>query len=267
MHRIIRCLCLSALGLLLYGGGRSHLVGAEPLRALMIAGGCCHDYENQKRILSIGISERANVEWTIVHEGGTDRDHKIGAYKTKDWAKGFDVIVHNECFGGVTDVPFIENIAKAHEVGVPAVMLHCSAHSYRNAKTDAWRKTMGLSSYSHEKRRDFEVVSLKPDHPVMKGFPAKWLDADDELYQEEKLWPHAEPLAKAFGKDTQRDHTVIWVNTHGQGKIFATTLGHGNSTMESPVYLDLVSRGLLWACGKLNENGSPMEGYGPAPSE
>jgi hypothetical protein len=33
--------------------------------------------------------------------------------------------------------------------------------------------------------------------------------------------------------------------------------------MEDPVYLDLVTRGLLWACGKLDENGKPTEGYGP----
>ena len=39
--------------------------------------------------------------------------------------------------------------------------------------------------------------------------------------------------------------------------------GHSNTTMESPVYLDLVTRGLLWACDKLNEDGTPKAGYGP----
>ena len=39
----------------------------KPLRALMVTGGCCHDYANQKKILSEGISARANVEWSIVH--------------------------------------------------------------------------------------------------------------------------------------------------------------------------------------------------------
>ena len=45
----------------------------KPIRALMITGGCCHDYDKQKLIISSGISERANVEWTIVHEGGDSR--------------------------------------------------------------------------------------------------------------------------------------------------------------------------------------------------
>src|SRR5687768_8590724 len=34
----------------------------KPLRALLITGGCCHDYAKQKDILKKGIEERANVE-------------------------------------------------------------------------------------------------------------------------------------------------------------------------------------------------------------
>lgn len=37
--------------------------------------------------------------------------------------------------------------------------------------------------------------------------------------------------------------------------------GHDNSTMKDPVCLDLVTRGLLWACGKLGEDGKPLPGY------
>jgi type 1 glutamine amidotransferase len=40
-------------------------------------------------------------------------------------------------------------------------------------------------------------------------------------------------------------------------------MGHNNSTMEDPVFLDLVARGLLWATGKLSDEGKPVAGYGP----
>lgn len=236
----------------------------KPLKVLMICGGCCHDYENQKMILSVGISARANAEFTIVHEEGKqkgDREHQISIYKEKDWAKGYDVILHNECFGAVTDVPFVESIAKAHFEGVPAVMLHCSTHSYRTAKTDEWRKCVGQTSMSHEKNRDLTVRNVAQDHPIMKAFPKEWLDAKDELYKNEKLWENFKPLATAYGEDTKKDHHVIWTNQYGDARVFGTTLGHGNSTMEDPVYLDLVTRGLLWACGKLDEEGKPLAGY------
>lgn len=234
---------------------------AKPIRALMVAGGCCHDYENQKRIVSEGISKRAHVTWTIVHEGGKSRDHQVSIYTNPNWADGYDVIVHNECFGGVDDVDFVETIAKPHKNGVPAVMLHCSTHSYRVAKTDEWRKAVGLSSYSHEKRRDLKVVNLRPEHPVMKGFPAEWLNPSDELYKNEKVWPNLVALADSYGKDTKKDHVCIWLNTYGKARVFATTLGHQNSTMQDPVYLDLITRGLLWTVGKLDETGKPITGY------
>src|SRR3954447_3905017 len=148
-------------------------LAGEPLRALLVTGGCCHDYDAQKGILTQGITARANVAWTIVHEGGDRRDHQVGIYTNVNWAKGFDVIVHDECFGDVTNVAFVNQIAGGHAGGTPAVMLHCSTHSYRNSSTDDWRKLLGMSSYRHQKLRAFEVVNLKPEHPVMKGFPEK----------------------------------------------------------------------------------------------
>src|SRR6185436_2246910 len=114
---------------LLLAGKQSWSAEAKPIRALMVCGGCCHDYENQKRILSEGISKRANVTWTIVHEGN-DRTNMVSIYHKADWAKGYDVVLHNECFGYVTNVAFVEGIAKPHFDGLPAVVLHCSTHSY-----------------------------------------------------------------------------------------------------------------------------------------
>jgi len=38
----------------------------KPLHALIIAGGCWHDYENQPKILSAGIQARSNVQVDVV---------------------------------------------------------------------------------------------------------------------------------------------------------------------------------------------------------
>ncbi len=235
--------------------------GAEPIRALLVAGGCCHDYQAQKKILTEGISARANVTWTIVHEGGDTREYMVSIYKQPDWARGYDVVVHDECFGFVTNVAFVEQITQAHSNGVPAVLLHCSTHSYRMSTTDEWRKLLGVSSYQHEKLRSFQVVNLKPEHPIMQGFPAKWDDTDDELYEIKKLWPNCVPLGKGVSVE-KTEHVCIWANTYGKARVFGTSLGHRNETVQDPVYLDLVTRGLLWACNKLDDNGKPKPGYG-----
>lgn len=261
---LLRTLFLLALCLIVPASA-AEPAKAKPIRALMVCGGCCHDYTNQKRILSEGISARANVEWTIVHEdapkGQDERSHKVSIYDKPEWWKGYDIVLHNECFGAVADNAFIEKITAAHKAGVPAVMLHCSSHSYRAGTTDEWRKCIGITSRSHEKNRDLNVENIKPEHPVMKGFPAKWLNPKDELYKNEFIWPNTVPLAKAYGEDTKKDHVVIWVNTYETAKVFSTTLGHSNATMETPEYLGLVTRGLLWACGKLKDDGTPADGY------
>lgn len=235
----------------------------KPIKALMITGGGFHDYTAQKKTLAEGISARMNIEWTILHEG-TEREHMHSAYQNPDWAKGYDVVVHNECFGMVKDPEFVAKVAAPHKAGVPAVMLHASVHSYRFVEGDAWREILGMKSMSHEKARDLVVKPLNTEHPVMKGFPKEWADPLDELYKIEKTWDTVVPLAQAYGEETKKDHVVIWLNTVGKTRVFATTLGHSDATMKTDVYLDLVTRGILWSVGKLGDDGKPLPGYGPA---
>lgn len=236
---------------------------ATPLRALLITGGCCHDYEQQKRLLTAGISARANVTWDIVHEGGESRDHRVSLYERPGWSRGYDVVVHNECFGQVMDREFVDGLAREHAAGVPAVVLHCTMHSYRASGSEEWRKFLGVTSVRHERHRPLAVKNLQPEHPVMRGFPAVWNTPNGELYIIDHVQPTAVPLAQAHGEDTGKDHVTVWVNTYGQTRVFGTTLGHHNETVAHPQYLDLVTRGLLWATDKLAADGTPQPGYGP----
>ena len=120
----------------------------KPLRALLVTGGCCHDYPKQKKLLTDGISARANVEWTIVHEGDPTTTHKLSIYSNPDWAKGYDVVVHDECFSDVKEREFVEGILKPHRAGLPAVNLHCAMHCYRVSFDDFkdWFEFTGIDS-------------------------------------------------------------------------------------------------------------------------
>lgn len=259
----MQSLILAAFCLPIPAAGETAPTAAPKLRGLLITGGCCHDYENQKRIITEGLSQRLSIAWDIVHEGGTGRDHKVSVYGRKGWAKKYDLIVHNECFGGVRDDKFVESIAAAHHEGVPAIFIHCALHSYRTAQigAEAWRELIGVTSRRHEGKRAVLVKPRSDSHPIMRGFPAEWKTPNGELYVIEKIWPNCEPLAMAFGKDTGQEHPVIWTNKFGSARVFGTSLGHHNETMNNDVWLDLVARGALWCCGKLNEDGGPMPGY------
>jgi type 1 glutamine amidotransferase len=231
----------------------------RPIRALLITGGCCHDYNAQKSIIPEGVSARARVEWTVVHEGGSSSNHRVSVYEVPGWADRFDVVVHNECFSAVTDQAFIAKALAPHRDGVAAVVIHCSMHTFRDFKGDDWREFLGVTSRRHGPQHPLEVKNLKPDHPVMKGFPSLWTTGKEELYNIDKVWPGAEPLAQA--PENGKDHTCVWTNTYGKGRVFGTTLAHNNATMSDPVYLDLLTRGLLWSVNKLDDDGKPKPGY------
>jgi len=236
------------------------------LKGLLITGGCCHDYPQQIKIITRGLGQRVSIDWDVEHATG-DRTTKVPIYQNHDWIKPYDFVVHNECFGHVDDVKFVEGIVAAHvENKVPAIFVHCAMHSYRNAKTDQWRKLIGMTSRSHEGKHPLEIVTLNDQHPVMHGFPKDWKVERGELYKIEKQWPTATPLAQAYGVDTKKDHVVIWVNELEGTKVFSTTLGHYNETMNNDVWLDLVARGVLWTVDGLNDDGSTKEGFAGDPS-
>ncbi len=233
------------------------------LKGLLVTGGCCHDYENQKRIITEGMGQRVSISFDVVHEGGTGRDHKVSVYQQPGWAKKYDVVVHNECFGDMKDDELIKSVAQAHFEGVPGIFIHCSMHSYRNAPVgaDSWRELLGVTSRRHEKQHAEMVRNAKADHPVMLGFPKEWKTPNGELYVIEKVWPNCTPLALAHGEDPKQDNTVIWTNTFGKARVFGTTLSHHNETMNTEEWLGVVSRGLLWSVDKLDDQGKAKPGF------
>jgi len=230
----------------------------KALRALLVIGGCCHDYKLQKDLLTQGISERANVEWTVAYDPDTGTKHLNPIYEQADWAKGFDVVVHNECSADVTDPAAIERILKPHRDGLPSVVLHCGMHSYRSAgfpNNTPWFEFTGLKTTGHGPQLPISVTFTDRQHPIVTSVP-DWTTGNEELYNNlpQGLLPTAKPLAtgRQIVKEQPVESVVAWTNTYGgKTRVFATTLGHNNETVGDARYLDLVTRGLLWSVDKL----------------
>ena len=68
----------------------------KPLKVLLITGGCCHDYAKQKDILKKGIEERINAEVTQIHTDDKSTKPPLAILGNPDYAKGFDVVIHDE---------------------------------------------------------------------------------------------------------------------------------------------------------------------------
>jgi len=270
MKRFLACLLACA------AVTASHAAAPKPLRALVIAGGCCHDYGLQPVILKEGLEARAHVEVDIVvavdpatQKPDRSTKAKFEKYEKPDWARGYDVIIHDECSADVKDVAYVKNILAAHKAGVAAVNLHCAMHSYRVGQfreavepgsADAlWFDLLGLQSTGHGPQVPIQVTIVDKNHAITKPL-ANWTTINEELYNNIKIFPTAIPLMKGKQVIKQKDGTekevesvVTWGNLYGKTRVFSSTLGHNNATVGDPRYLDMVTRGLLWSCDKLND--------------
>lgn len=246
----------------------------KPLRVMLLTGGCCHDYATQKEILKKGIEARANVVVDQIHVPDGSTRPPLPIFGNPDYAAGYDLVIHDECAAGIKDEAIVRGVLKPHIDGTPGVNLHCAMHSYRTGNyskkveelgtaASLWFEYLGLQSSSHGPQKPIEIIHTEKEHPAVRGLP-DWTTINEELYNNIRLFDHATPLAT--GKQGNSEAVVIWVNSYGDKKtrVFNTTIGHNNATVEDDRYLNLVTQGVLWAAGKLDDKGKPLPGYGPS---
>jgi type 1 glutamine amidotransferase len=257
-----------------------------PLRILLITGGCCHDYVKQKDILKAGLEQRANVVVEHLHTADKTTRPALACQTDPNYARGYDLIIHDECAADISDADAVRNVLAPHRDGIPGVALHCAMHSYRVAKdfrgpqaagSDGamWFEFLGLQSGGHGPQEPIAITFVPDASPITKGM-ANWTTIKEELYnnvQPITTFAGHRSLAKGRQTTTSKDgvkkeseSVIVWTNEYGAKKtrVFATTIGHNNATVEDARYLDLITRGVLWAAGRLDANGQAEAGYGAA---
>jgi len=143
-----------------------------------------------------------------------------------------------------------------------------------------WYEMLGLQSTGHGAQLPIAIKFTDKDSPITKGM-ADWTTINEELYnnvqvltgkglatgtQVQKTAEKKDKEGKvtAPAKETTTEKIVAWTNEYGPKKtrIFSTTIGHNNKTVEDDRYLDLVARAVLWSVDKLDAEGKPVAGYG-----
>ena len=251
----------SALGVLVSWCLIAGPAAAEPpkLRALFVTGGGYHDYETLAPLLCRKIAERASVRFDL--QWGLD------AFADPKRAEAYDVLVFDYCHEEIGDRTWADTAMKAvRESGKPAVLIHCAVHAIR--WSPEWTACCGMLSRAHDPFQAFGTTKADPAHPTLQGWPDDWKTEGDELYQTITFPETSHPLLRAKSPTDGREHVVAWWHDYGKSKIFATTLGHDIKTAGLQDYQDFLTRGLLWVCGKLGDDGRPAAGYagtGPKP--
>ena len=112
---------------------------------------------------------------------------------------------------------------------------------------------------SHGSRRPFQITSREPNHPILKGLPAVWMHAPDELYATLRgpgknmtvlATAHSDP--KNAGTD--HDEPILMALSYGKGRVFHTVLGHDATGLACVGFITTFQRGTEWAAtGKVTQ--------------
>ncbi|WP_428312928.1 glycoside hydrolase family 97 catalytic domain-containing protein [Hydrocarboniphaga sp.] len=257
-------------------GTAADVPAPQPIRALLLTGGCCHDYVSQRDVLERGLEARANVEITHLYADDSSSSPALPFFTRPDYARGYDVVIHAECAAGIDSPLILDAVLQPHREGVPGVNLHCAMHSYRSgdwekpvaadAPNARWFAYLGLQSSGHGAQAPIALALATPLHAIARGL-VPWTTPAEELYNNLALFD-VQPVLLGTQKPTDTPLVVAWTHEYGprHTRVFGTTLAHNAPTMADPRYLDLVARGLLWATGHLSADGQPSEGYGPRPA-
>ena len=232
----------AALALILVPRPASAADEPKPLKVLLITGGCCHDYAKQKDILKQGIEARANSVVDVIYVADGSTHPALPIYGHPDYAKGYDLVIHDECAADINDPAVVEGVLKPHRDGIPGVNLHCGMHCYRIGNPNDpvtlgtphgfWFEYLGLQSSGHGAQLPIAISFVDPGSSITKGL-ADWTTINEELYNNVKVFVGAHALARS--KQGQTDFVVAWTNLYqGKTRVFSTTIGHSNQTVEHP---------------------------------
>jgi type 1 glutamine amidotransferase len=121
------------------------------------------------------------------------------------------------------------------------------------------------SGGSHGRQHAFLIEHLDTEHPITKGLPAKWMHAQDELYDRLRgpaknltvlAYAHAK---KETGGSGENEPLLMTVN-YGKGRVFHTALGHGVEGIKCVGFIVTLQRGTEWAAtGKVTQTKVPED--------
>lgn len=249
---------------------------AAPIKALILDGQNNHDWQASTPLLKRALQETGLFEVEVATAPAKGADMSGFRPSFADYA----VVVSNyngAAWPAATQAAFVDYMRH----GGGFVVIHSASNAFpewpeynvicglggwegRNEKSGPWvywqdkivRDPAPGRGGDHGAVHAFQVAAREPEHPILRGLPAVWMHASDELYN--RLRGPAENLtvlATAFDdpkiRGSGRHEPILMTVDYGQGRVFHTTLGHvrdGNITaMRCAGFIVTFQRGTEWA--------------------
>lgn len=130
---------------------------------------------------------------------------------------------------------------------------------YYNDAGELVRDTSPGSGGGHGPQNEFLVTMRDQDHPITKGLPNFWMHTKDECYSTlrgpaEDMTVLATACDSPKLKTAGRHEPMLMVIDYHDGRVFHTTLGHDDYSIESVGFIVTFQRGAEWVVtGKVTQ--------------
>ena len=132
-------------------------------------------------------------------------------------------------------------LERLKETGQGLVVMHHALLAYEHWAE--WRELSGINpvfrSYQHNQR--LQVRVLDRDHPVTSGLAD--FELVDETYEMDE--PDARNEILLATDHPQCVKALAWTRRFGRSKVFCFVPGHDNQSWSSPIYGEVLRRGIL----------------------
>ncbi len=120
---------------------------------------------------------------------------------------------------------------------------------YLRLRDGTWTKLEGPGpSGAHGPQQEFLIENFAPHHPIMKGLPAQWMHAKDELYNSLRgPANNMSVLGSALSDQTHEQEPLLMALSYGKGRVFHTALGHYIDALNGLGFQVTFARGVEWA--------------------
>jgi type 1 glutamine amidotransferase len=221
------------LSVLVVVGPASGAAAAEKIRVLLV-GGRGHDWKGFHAAIAPVLHKTGDFEVTLTE--------KLDDLKAESIAK-YSVVLFYGSGGDFTDPAQEKGLDDFVRGGGGLAGVHAT-DAFK--KSDVYWRLLGGRFTTHGGGKFWLRIEDK-EHPITK--PMADFEIQDETYQNAY---HPEFKLHSLGRIDRgpEQQSMVWVQECGQGRVFNTTLGHGQAAFDNPQFQRFVVRGLYWAAGR-----------------